>query len=720
MSGAQSTANDVDVDLRRLFVSLAQKWPRILVVALLVTAAAFAIAWLATPLYKGETRILIETRESVFTRPQNNSNDDSNNPALDEEGVTSQVEVIGSTDILKQVAQKLDLSKLPEFDEAADASLFSRMLITFGLTNDPNEIPPEERVLKRFREKLKIYRVEKSRVIVIEMSSEDPALSAKIPNTIAEVYLSVQRDAKLASNADATDWLEPEIADLTKRVKEAEAKVADFRAKSDLLIGQNNSVLATQQLSEMSTELSRVRANRGASEATAKSLREALARGASLDALPEVLSSDLIQRLRERQVQLKADIADLSTTLLDNHPRIRALRSQLADLDEQIRGEAEKVLKSLETQVQTAKFRETQLIADLNTAKAASAQAGGEEVELRALEREATAQRQLLESYLTRYREAASRKERNYLPVDARVFSSAVVPAEPYFPKILPIIGAAFAGSLLLMTIITLLQELFSGRAMRPAPGAHFEPVEDIEMPTVRWDEPAIAREVDAADDPVAPTLDASEAVAGTDKPSAGEISVETAAERLIAGGTARALFVSPEGDEAAATAVLVAREVADAGLRVLLLDLTASGAASLPMLESTAYPGITNLLASEAQFADVIHADLYSDCHVIPVGSADPARAMRAADRLPIIMDSLTTAYDVVVVECGPADPEAIRRLVGSGTEILVSVLETGDMAVSETATNLRANGYNGVTLVSPVGHVPPRPPLSGRNRAA
>ena len=52
------------------------------------------------------------------------------------------------------------------------------------------------------------------------------------------------------------------------------------------------------------------------------------------------------------------------------------------------------------------------------------------------------------------------------------------------------------------------------------------------------------------------------------------------------------------------------------------------------------AYAGITNLLASEAQFADVIHADLYSDCHVIPVGTADPARAMRAADRLPIIMD--------------------------------------------------------------------------------
>ena len=108
-------------------------------------------------------------------------------------------------------------------------------------------------------------------------------------------------------------------------MKEAEARVANFRAQSDLLIGQNNSVLATQQLSELSTELSRVRANRAAAEANAESVRAVLESGASLDALPEVLSSTLIQRLRERQVQLKADIADLSTTLLDNHPRIRAL-----------------------------------------------------------------------------------------------------------------------------------------------------------------------------------------------------------------------------------------------------------------------------------------------------------------------------------------------------------------------------------------------------------
>ena len=197
-----------------------------------------------------------------------------------------------------------------------------------------------------------------------------------------------------------------------------------------------------------------------------------------------------------------------------------------------------------------------------------------------------------------------------------------------------------------------------------------------------------------------------------------GEVGIERAAEALIAGGATRAIFVSPEGDEAAASAVLVAREVSDAGLRVLLLDLTSSGAASRPMLDSTALPGITNLLTSEAQFTDAIHTDNYSHCHVMPVGTADPVRAMRAADRLPIIMQSLTSAYDVVVVECGPADAEGIRRLVADGTEIMVSVLEPDD-AIAAVAEELKANGYGHVTLVTPADYQAPNSPVPGRSAA-
>lgn len=748
MAGTQQSTNDVDVDLGRLFASIARNWLRILLWALAITAVAFALASVATPKYRGETRLLIETRESVFTQPE--TRNQLENPLLDEEGVTSQVEIIGSSDILRQVAAKLELAKLPEFDEAADLSFIDRLLIITGLKTDPSEIPAEERVLKSMREKLDVYRVEKSRVIVVQFSSEDAKLSADIPNAIADTYLAVSTAAKLESNTGATGWLQPEIADLSKRVKEAEAKVADFRSRSDLLIGQNDSVLATQQLSELSTELSRVRANRATTEATADAVRAALRNGASVDALPKVLESPLIQRLRERQVQLKADIADLSTTLLDNHPRIRALRSQLGDLDGQIRAEAQNVLKSMTTDAETARAREAQLVADLNRLKAASARAGEDEVELRSLEREAAAQRELLESYLTRYREASSRSDHKYLPADARIFARATVPAEPYFPKVLPIVGAAFAGSLLIMALITLLQELFSGRAMTAAPNRRVDPVAVapaagakrstaslrpasppvVQKPTVATKPTVVPTPVTVAMPNDRPTAEKivpkPDLVAPPPKvepakpvPSLGQIDITQAVEKIISTGASRAIFVSPEGDEGAAVSVLTAREIADSGLRVLLLDMTASGAASGTMLESTYFSGITNLLSSEAQFAEVIHSDHYSECHVIPVGTADPVQAMRSAERLPIILDSLSTVYDLIVIECGPANAGAIKRLAGEGSLVMVSVLDPADASVPAAAAELRNSGYADLELVAPGGRQTPIAPVPGRSAA-
>ncbi|OBQ61326.1 GumC family protein [Mesorhizobium erdmanii] len=766
----QSAAADVDVDLRQLFASLGRNWLRIVLFVLVVTALAFAFASFATKHYKAQTQVEIAPRESVYTRPAG-SNNDGDKPILDEQGVATQVQIISSNEILKQVAQKLGLARLREFDETINMSSLSRVLILLGLKNDPMDVPADERVLKKMREKLNVFGVEKTRIIAIEFSSEDPKLAAAIPDAIAAAYIAGQGAAKSESNTAAADFLAPEIADLSKQVRDAEAKVAAYRAQSDLLIGGNNSTLATQQLAELSTELSRVRANRAAAEGTADSVRKALQNGGSLDSLPEVLSSDLIQRLRERQVELRATIADLSTTMLDNHPRVRAAKSQLADLDAQIRSEAQKVMKGLVMQADAAKARESQLVADVNQLKAASAQAGEQQVGLDALQRDAAAKRQQLELYLTNYREAASRQDRNYVPVDARVSSPASVPSEPYFPKVGPIVGAAAAASLLLAAIFTLLKELFSGRAMRPAPGARFAPIDEVAMPPAARQEPVAAlvpsarldpavaitsanrpaeelwpetvpepdmavqpRPVAASEsvaepepEPAAKTEPVAEAVpipepeptAEVQRPRSvlGEIDIENAAEKLIASGAARAIFVSPEGDDAAASAILVAREVSDAGLRVLLLDLTASGAASRPMLDSGLFPGITDLLASQAQFSDVIHADLYSDCHVIPVGTADPVRAMRAADRLPIIMQSLTTAYDLVVVECGPADAQGISRLGGDATEVFLSMLEPDD-EVTRAAVKLIESGYPDLTLVTPLGHEPPGTP--GRRSAA
>jgi len=735
MAEVDPLSRDADIDIGALFSSLRRHWLFIVVGALLMAALAWAICLLLTPDYRAEARIMIEARESIYTRP--NGETAAERPVFDAEGVKSQVEVFSSGDLLKKVSDELKLTSNEAFT-TTEVKPWTRVLIMLGMRTDPARLTPEERVLQKLRKNMQVFAVTASRVIVVQYNSANPETAKNVANALANQYILFQQAAKLESNDDATGWLAPEIDDLRNRVRDAEKKVADYRASRGLLTGQSNSTIATQQLSEVSTELTRVRTSRASAEAKAESIRKSLASGAPIDTLPDVVASGMMQRLAERRIQLNAQIADLSTTLLEGHPRIKALRSQLADLDQQIRIEGRKLVASLDNEVSAAKLREEELNRELNRVKAQAAQAGDQEVELRALEREATAQRQLLETYLTRYREAASRTDRNYVPVDARVFSSAEAPAVPYYPMILPIVGSTFAAGLLLLSIFVLLRELFSGRAFVTADGQRIAAVEEIEMPVIAAAVEAaavppsgaerrdgVSKETIAAPRrswtmPFAakpPVSETRKSVEEFPMVKQGEIKqseirqrqtkprnpngVEAVADLLSGGTLKRIVVVSPEGDKASAGTVRLLREFADHGKRAILVDMTAQGTVGLAMLDGTHLPGITDLLSGERRFNEVIHSDRFSQAHVVPLGEADPEAAMRSADRLPLILDALETVYDFVVVECGPSSSEQIRRIADGSAAVVMSIVDPDDKGVVLAALDLDQGGYEDVVIL-------------------
>ena len=141
----------------------------------------------------------------------------------------------------------------------------------------------------------------------------------------------------------AGQWLSGEIDSLRKKVADAESRVEDFRSKSSLFVGTNNTTLSNQQMGELNTQLNNARALKSDAESKARLIREMLQSGKPIEA-SEVLNSELIRRLSEQRVTLRAQLAEQSSTLLDGHPRIKELKAQLADLDRQLREEAEQDL----------------------------------------------------------------------------------------------------------------------------------------------------------------------------------------------------------------------------------------------------------------------------------------------------------------------------------------------------------------------------------------
>ena len=203
---------------------------RIIGPTLIVTAAAFIAVSLLTPRYKSEARVLFEGRENIFLRPEADKAM-IDRGTVDAETVTSQVQLVLSRDLAREVIKDLNLSELPEFNAALKEFSPLSVLRTIGILKDPMSMTPEERVLAAYYDRLTAFALDKSRVISIEFQSADPELAARAANTIAEKYLSLQQFAKQDQARSAGQWLSGELEKLRSKVTEAEAKVEDFRAK---------------------------------------------------------------------------------------------------------------------------------------------------------------------------------------------------------------------------------------------------------------------------------------------------------------------------------------------------------------------------------------------------------------------------------------------------------------------------------------------------------
>src|SRR6202167_5107653 len=414
-----------DLELRALGQALLRHKNWIIVPTLVAAVLSIAAVNLVTPRYKSEARILIDGRENVFLRPNGERNEERT--ALDAEAVTSQVQLLLSRDLAREVIKKNKLAERPEFDPVLQGfPRLKSLLALFGIGRDPFSLTPEERVLDAYFDRFTAYAVDKSRVVVIEFQSIDPDLAARVANSIAESYLVLQQDARQEQAKSASQWLSGEIDNLRNKVAEAESRVEDFRSKSSLFVGTNNTTLSNQQMGELNTQLNNARALKSDAESKARLIREMLQSGKPIES-SEILNSELIRRLAEQRVTLRAQLAEQSSTLLDGHPRIKELKAQLADLDRQLREEASKISRSLDNDARIAGGRVEGLSASLEQLKKQATSTNGQDVQLRALEREAKAQRDLLESYLAKYREANTRENIDAAPADGRIISRATV-----------------------------------------------------------------------------------------------------------------------------------------------------------------------------------------------------------------------------------------------------------------------------------------------------
>src|SRR6266705_42249 len=105
--GRHAVVHAIDeLDLAALGRALWRRKGLIAALTLLAAGLAFAAVNLVTPRYKSEARVLIETRDNIFLRPDAEKALDRGS-AIDQEAVTSQVQIILSRDLAREVIKTL-------------------------------------------------------------------------------------------------------------------------------------------------------------------------------------------------------------------------------------------------------------------------------------------------------------------------------------------------------------------------------------------------------------------------------------------------------------------------------------------------------------------------------------------------------------------------------------------------------------------------------------
>ncbi|WP_137390703.1 GumC family protein [Rhodoligotrophos defluvii] len=658
-----------------LFGLLQGMWRRkLLMLFVLSTVVGATVAYIATttPKYKAEAEVLIENTESAFTR----TSLETQPRQLDERDIASQVQVMQSGEIAERVVKALDLTSKPEFQFSdEEPNVVEKWLIEKGLAADPRTFTPLQQALEIYYDDLQVYPIGGSKVVSIAFTTTNPQLAADVANAVADQYVNSTRQTQSETTSNASEWLAQQIEQLRDKVVASERAVEEYRAQAGLLQG-SQSMLSNESLTELNNQIIQAAAQKAEARARADSIRTMLRDTGQIDSSVEVLNSPLMQRLIEREVTLRGSRDDLLVTLLPTHPRIVAINNELAGLQRQIRQEALKIAQSQEQQAEIAEAREAALTRTLNDMKAQAADAKVDEVKLRALEREAAANRNLLETFLGRYSDASARESTQAQPSLARVISPATAPVAPASPKPIPLLALAALGGTALAFVIAFIAEIFSldiqrANATSRAPRLSRDEEQPRRAPAPL---PALPSPTTLTG-PVWPKIETRELSGGDTADAAAGAIIPVIAE-WHSNGVKRVLLGSDRSTAIASETIAeIGRGLSRRHERVILVDLDPASGALAGLLGTGTGSGLSELMAGKATFSDTIKSDLKSDLHVLRGGLDRGALAnMSEAGRMGFVLNALGQAYDLVLLVPGMIDGNTALPTITAGAAAVVA----------------------------------------------
>lgn len=653
-------------EIREVFRKIIRRKRIVFATMFVLTFLALVAQLVMAPLFTATSVVMIDPRQSKVGSIESVLADAAN----DTEAVLSQVEILTSRSLIGKVVDKLNLVNDPEFNtDLKPPSFLSKLnpikwipqsFVDSIFGADPVLTPEQAQEVIRNRvidlllkKKLKVKEKTRTRIIEIAATSESSNRALELANSIADIYLVDQLEAKFEATQRVTNWLNDRLAELRKKSDESDRAVAAYRTAHGLLesykasatmLGGKGVTLLQQQTADLTTQLTLARADRAAAEAKLRQVKEAESRPGGEESVADVLDSQLIQHLKEEESAEERAIAELSAQIGDRHPKMIAARAQLDDIKSKIKSEIRKVILSLENATNIARAREGAVQSQIEDIKRQLTTANSAEVELRSLEEDADANRTLMQSFLADFKSTSSAAAGNIQTPDARIIARADRPIKPSFPKIpLFTMIALFLSGVIGVALAFAAEHL--DRGFRS--GVQFEQETNIPVlamvPAVEEDK---GRPADYLID--RPMSSYAEAVR----------SVYTNLLLTQGNEPLKTIVISScqPGEGKSTMAISLTRMIASSGHRVVLIEADLRRPSIHKQLGVERNIGLAEVLIGSSTFEDAMYQDPKSSAAILLAGkeTINPSKLL-SSHQMTDLVKKLTQEYEIVVIDSAP-----------------------------------------------------------------
>lgn len=660
--------DDQGIDIANILAVLTERWKLIAGASLGGLLLGIALALISSPQYRATALLQYDLGSTDMLETDR----DGGQPRFfgtNQEAIATQVGLLRSESLARQVVQDLNLVALPEYGGDV-GNLNQRTSRATEIVLDNTSAEP----------------VRGSTLIKVNAVSEDSALAAKISNALVRGHIAASIERRFESSSYARKFLSDQLARTKSALEESERNLNTYANTAGVFRESVRDVngkqvegasLVQADLSKLNSALKDAEVNRIAAEQRYRESEVGFAGDVPV----------IIGPMIQKRAELQSEYDEKLKTYKPGYPAMVELKARIDRLDASINSERGRSNANkraeLRGEYDAAVRVEAELRQKVAEAKGEVLLDRGRAIQYNILLREADTNRALYDALLQRYKEVGVAGGIGQTEIS--LVDEAKVPDRPFRPQ--PLLNALvglLAGFALGVGVAWVLHLLFDTVA---------EPRDvrsKLHLPVLG----AVPLESDGRT-PMEALADRKSDL------SEAYHSVRTALKFSRPEGLPKTLLLSSTrpGEGKSTSAYGIALTAAKLGTRVLLIDADLRKPTFASKREDG--HGLAHLLQSEEALSTVVESTKVENLSLLPVGRFSGSAAdLLSSNRLPLLIKDAAASYDLVVIDAPPVLGLADAPLLAAVADATVLVVESKRSRTSDIQEMVRRLSDAGANL--------------------